>query len=271
MSYGILNKAGAYQMAFHAQDITSPAMRAAIEDWYGLYYLRKPTKDEDPCQQIPHTIVRKLTKTTFSEYNATSKDAFAAQILNALKSKRKTVSIQVKPNEVIVRAPTRMKQNDIEKFVESKRVWIEKHLKSLSEKQKLLENIEPYSNEEIRSFIAKAKEILQKLNKEETNIITVEDPIEMDIEGINQIHKIAPNIHVITHLIFGIPQETTEDMLNSVKFVLNAQTDGIKFTVLHVLENTDLAVLWKEGKFQTMSQDEYFYVLKKAIVIIENF
>ena len=29
--------------------------------------------------------------------------------------------------------------------------------------------------------------VLQKLNREETNIITVEDPIEMDIEGINQI------------------------------------------------------------------------------------
>lgn len=29
--------------------------------------------------------------------------------------------------------------------------------------------------------------ILQKLNKEETNIITVEDPIEMNIEGINQV------------------------------------------------------------------------------------
>jgi len=29
--------------------------------------------------------------------------------------------------------------------------------------------------------------ILQKLNREDTNIITVEDPIEMDIEGINQI------------------------------------------------------------------------------------
>jgi len=29
--------------------------------------------------------------------------------------------------------------------------------------------------------------VLQKLNREDTNIITVEDPIEMDIEGINQI------------------------------------------------------------------------------------
>lgn len=33
--------------------------------------------------------------------------------------------------------------------------------------------------------------ILQKLNKEETNIVTVEDPIEMDIEGINQVQTNA--------------------------------------------------------------------------------
>ena len=81
---GIMSKAGAYQLAFQAQDITSSAMKAAIEDWYRLYYLQEATKEEDPCQQIPHTIVRKLTKTTFSEYTATSKDAFAAQVLREL-------------------------------------------------------------------------------------------------------------------------------------------------------------------------------------------
>lgn len=42
----------------------------------------------------------------------------------------------------------------------AKRNWIEKHLKSLSEKQKSLENIEPYSDEEISSFVKKAKEII---------------------------------------------------------------------------------------------------------------
>ena len=81
---GILSKASAYQMAFQATDITSTAMKAAIEDWFRLYYLQEATKEEDPCQQIPHTIVRKLTKTTFSEYTATSKDAFAAQVLMEL-------------------------------------------------------------------------------------------------------------------------------------------------------------------------------------------
>ena len=88
---------------------------------------------------------------------------------------------------------------------------------------------------------------------------------------VNCIHKIAPNIHVVTHLIFGLPEETENDMLDSVKFVLNSKTDGVKFTVLHVLEGTDLAILWKEEKFNTMSQAEYFEVLKKALYIIEEF
>ena len=82
---GIMNNAGDYQLAFQVADITSAAMKNAIKDWYELYYLQAPTNDSDPCQQIPHTIVRKLTKTTFSEYSATSKDAFAAQILDALR------------------------------------------------------------------------------------------------------------------------------------------------------------------------------------------
>ena len=80
--------------------------------------------------------------------------------VTVIKSKRKTISIQIKPDEVIVRAPTRMKQSEIEKLVESKRNWIEKHLKSVYEKQKLLQKSEPYTEEEIRSFVAKAKEII---------------------------------------------------------------------------------------------------------------
>ena len=65
--------------------------------------------------------------------------------VSVIKSKRKTISIQVKPNEVIVRAPIKMKQTEIKKFVESKRNWIEKHLHSISENQKLLQDTEPYT------------------------------------------------------------------------------------------------------------------------------
>lgn len=82
------------QLAFQAQDITSTAMKKAIEDWYQLYYLRDASKEEDPCERVPHIIVDKLTRATFSEYAATSKNAFAAQILDALKAVYKEAAQQ---------------------------------------------------------------------------------------------------------------------------------------------------------------------------------
>lgn len=85
----VFNRAvDAYQSAFRAFDITSDSMKNAISDWYELYYQRPATEKEDPCQQIPHTIVRKLTKTAFSEYKATGKDDFTQGVLDALNRKR---------------------------------------------------------------------------------------------------------------------------------------------------------------------------------------
>lgn len=76
-----------YGEAFGAADITSPRMKEAIKEWVNLYYQRKADDKEDPGQQIAYTIVRKLTKTVFSEYDASSTDAFSAMVLKALADK----------------------------------------------------------------------------------------------------------------------------------------------------------------------------------------
>lgn len=78
--------------AFKARDITSPEMQKAILDWFKLYLAKKPSEDEkeDPCQQIPHTIVRKLAKTVFSEYKTTSADKFADQVLITLDKQKQS-------------------------------------------------------------------------------------------------------------------------------------------------------------------------------------
>lgn len=78
-----------FEQAFGVKDSTSRDMRAAIRDWNDLYYNREPTKDEDPCQRLPVAIVSKLTKTAFSEYTATSDNAFASEVLDALDKIRK--------------------------------------------------------------------------------------------------------------------------------------------------------------------------------------
>jgi A118 family predicted phage portal protein len=83
----LLKNADGYALAFQANDITSEKMRKAIAEWFSLYYQGESVKDEDSCQQIPYTIVRKLTKTVFAEYEAASKDAYADSVLSALAKK----------------------------------------------------------------------------------------------------------------------------------------------------------------------------------------
>lgn len=91
------------------------------------------------------------------------------------------------------------------------------------------------------------------------------------VQAVAAIHRLAPQIHVVTHVIFGLPEETPADMLKTVQFVLASQTDGIKFTVLHILENTDLAPLWKAGQVPTLSQEEYFSLLKQALALVQEY
>ena len=74
-----------------------------------------------------------------------------------IRSNRKTLSIELKPNEIIARAPARMKEKEIYKFIESKKLWIDSHLAKLNERQKVLDNLKPYTQEEIKRFTAKAK------------------------------------------------------------------------------------------------------------------
>ena len=72
-------------------------------------------------------------------------------------------------------------------------------------------------------------------------------------------------IQVITHIILGLPGETTEDMLNSLDFAVRSGTNGIKLQILHVLRGTDLCADYEAGKFSVLSMEEYGEILKRCI------
>lgn len=81
--------------AFRVKSVTTHAMNQAIKEWYDLYYDDTATETSDPSQRLPVSIVSKLTKTTFSEYNAApvdpegEKGEYIAEILTALGRCRK--------------------------------------------------------------------------------------------------------------------------------------------------------------------------------------
>ena len=77
-------------------------------------------------------------------------------------------------------------------------------------------------------------------------------------------------INVITHVIFGLPKETEEQMLDTVRYCVEAGTDGIKFTCLYVLIDTVLEKMWKAGEFEVLGREEYFDIVEKALKILPS-
>ena len=76
------------------------------------------------------------------------------------------------------------------------------------------------------------------------------------------------NTDVIAHIILGLPNETEEDMKNSVKYVCDCGIRGIKLQLLHVLKNTDLAEDFENGKFDILSKDEYLGLICNILPMI---
>ena len=82
------------------------------------------------------------------------------------------------------------------------------------------------------------------------------------------------NINVVVHIINGLPYETKEMMLDTVRYLNNLDIQGIKIHMLHVLKNTKLANMYEKEKFHILSKDEYIDIvvsqlemLRKDIVI----
>ncbi len=88
------------------------------------------------------------------------------------------------------------------------------------------------------------------------------------LDCVRRIKQKAPKIHVAAHLIFGLPGENEQDMMNSVKYVLAAGVDGIKISVLYVLKGTDLEKDFEKGAFSCLGEDEYFRLVGNALEII---
>lgn len=84
--------------------------------------------------------------------------------------------------------------------------------------------------------------------------------------AVKELHR--RSLNVVTHLILGLPGESENDMLESVKYVCDKGTDGIKLHMLNVLEGTDLAPLYLNGAFSLMGLEEYVGLICKCVKII---
>lgn len=77
------------------------------------------------------------------------------------RSKRKTMTIEVTEEaKVLVRAPHRMPLSEIQRFVNEKSDWIEKHVQKMLEKQQEVLEVERLTAEQIRALAKQALEVI---------------------------------------------------------------------------------------------------------------
>ena len=69
------------------------------------------------------------------------------------------------------------------------------------------------------------------------------------------------NINVVVHIINGLPYETKEMMIDTVKYVSDLDIQGIKIHALSILKNTELAKLYEKEKFKVLTRDEYIDIV----------
>lgn len=78
-------------------------------------------------------------------------------------------------------------------------------------------------------------------------------------ESVKELQK--RNIEIVVHIINGLPGETKEDMIATVKYLNNLKINGIKIHMLHIIKDTDLADYYQKSPFHILTKEEYIDIV----------
>lgn len=104
---------------------------------------------------------------------------------------------------------------------------------------------------------------LQTMHDKTADFIRRGYPLSVYEDAVKHLKK--HNLMVITHIILGLPYETTDDMLATIAYLNRLGCDGIKLQLLHVLSGTQLANYYEKQPFSILSQEEYLSILIDCI------
>lgn len=96
---------------------------------------------------------------------------------------------------------------------------------------------------------------LQTIKEETTKLINRCHTLDNFEQMVKKLRE--RNIDVVVHIINGLPYETKEDMINTVKYLNTLDIQGIKIHMLSILKDTPLEKLYKKEKFHILTKEEY--------------
>ena len=86
--------------------------------------------------------------------------------------------------------------------------------------------------------------------------------------GYKKLREASDKINICVHLIFGLPGESREMMLESVRKVTALCPEQVKFHLLHVIRGTRLGEIYEGGGYTPMEMEDYIDVVAEALTYL---
>lgn len=100
---------------------------------------------------------------------------------------------------------------------------------------------------------------LQTINPKTTKLVNRCHSLECFETMVKKLRE--RKIDVVVHIINGLPYETKDDMLNTVRYLNQLDIQGIKIHMLSILKDTPLAYLYQKDNFHILTKDEYIDIV----------
>ncbi len=100
---------------------------------------------------------------------------------------------------------------------------------------------------------------LQTINKKTNELINRGETLEEFDLMVKKLR--SRGINVIIHIINGLPYETKEDMINTIKYINSLDIQGVKIHMLHIIKNTKLEELYNKEHFHVLTREEYVNIV----------
>ena len=109
---------------------------------------------------------------------------------------------------------------------------------------------------------------LQTIHEKTAKLINRCHSLECFEKMVKELRK--RKINVVVHIINGLPYESKEDMLGTVKYLNKMDIQGLKIHMLSITKNTPLEKLFEKDKFHVLSKDEYIDIVVSQLALLRE-
>jgi radical SAM protein (TIGR01212 family) len=109
---------------------------------------------------------------------------------------------------------------------------------------------------------------LQSAHDETAKLINRGHTFDEFVKGYEKLRLASDKINICVHIILGLPNETEEMMLETIRRVAVLRPHQVKLHLLHVIKGTPMANMYERGDYVPLEKEEYVSLVCKSLELL---